>query len=317
MKNNQLAKITERHRVSTSTASKVLRHCRGISTEIREMILETHNTGFIPSEQDTDLYIMLPENPSFYWSKISRLIISNFSSTLRIKWNYFSKVSDEKTVEKYMEEAIHLHSKAILMAARISDQQIITKFEDLFPECTVFSLNEPTQITNSFYIGSDYENDNALLATQIKKDLGEAPKLLIFPGPPFRTEHFLKLFNHKNCWVSKIPTEEKALAAIMARHILENTQLHTIDAVVCLTGKTEWASLAIQKCKLSLPCYGFDLQQSEYNTYPNIKASVNQDLEKISTEAVKIVSCFLKEKMFPDKNTFIPSELIVPQPENA
>jgi len=157
MKNDNWGEIAKRLGISKSTVSKAARHCRGVDSETRNAVLGEIKKLNKTSDGCCDIYRIYPDTPSYFWDKIV-YPDSCMDSRIRIKSNVITKISDDKAVLHYLDEAERMEAKVLIITANIT-AEIEEKLKNLVGRCFVIFLSERCTLTNSFYFGSDPHND--------------------------------------------------------------------------------------------------------------------------------------------------------------
>lgn len=168
------ARLASELGVSRSTVSKALRHCQGINTATRELVLHAaKNVKELRNTATCDIYCILPDTPSFFWQDLLRGIEdgireNNSAHSYTVKCNVYSRLHDEATILTYLEEAADLNARCLIVTAAITDtirKRIATFCAD--GSKFVILLSEYGDITNSFYVGADAYRDGAEMAEKV------------------------------------------------------------------------------------------------------------------------------------------------------
>jgi len=141
--------------INKSTVSKVLRHCEGVDSELRELILS--QVGPIHQRQvnNCDIYCIIPDNPKWFWSELKKGVMEMATrEKYKYKLNIYTNLGDENIILRYLEEAKMLSARVVVLTAIITDR-IQKKIEELNRTALVILLSEYESLVNCPYVGSN------------------------------------------------------------------------------------------------------------------------------------------------------------------
>ncbi len=313
MKKHQIAREIG---VSPSAVSKAINHCAGLSTELREQILnEAAKQGLSgKSKAQYDAYVILPGTPMYFWERIIDLLFTAMRGRgITAKYNVYSKMGDRDTVERYLDEAERLQARVIIIAAR--HPGLDERLSRLAETRAVFSIVETTQASNVFFIGSDRRSDSRLLGSHCLREHPDTQRILLFGDhyDPERSLHFMQTVGDIAIHSLNLPPEESI--PDIARQIDGIHREHPFDMAVCLDGRTAKISMALKKCRISVPLYGFEHPPIE-ERYQKPEGEVCQDLDGIVATAAEATERYLLDDRLPaSKYTYVPSTYIGSEPK--
>ncbi len=307
MKNNQLDTVAKSIGVSASAVSKAINHCHGIGTELREQILaEAEKQGVSGKDiRHLDCYAIIPETPSYFWKHVFNSLVKELRArNIVTKFNVYSKIGDDAVVLRYLDEATDLNAKLVIIA---SDNTVIdARLEKMAEERAVFALLEPTNVKNVFYFGSDRLADSRILAEKCLSENPDIKNILVIGKDSLRRQGFCEAICDVDTNCVYIPSELPV--SELARQIDEIYRKSPFDAVACLDGITSKICIALKKCRIAVPRYGFENQPTE-GRYELPGGDICQNIEKIAAEAASAAEKYLKYSIYPDKKiNIVPSD---------
>ena len=154
MSEKLLGDISKKLNISKSTISRAARHCHGVDTDTRNVILEEYLRMGGGESAECDVYCIFPDLPKYFWSELYRGICAASESGIVIKYNVITKIEDCSTVLHYIDEAEKLNSRVLIIAS-IIDDYVREKIEALSSHMLVIILSEYANVKNCFYVGSD------------------------------------------------------------------------------------------------------------------------------------------------------------------
>jgi len=121
MKDKLYVSIAKKYDLSKSTVSRVARHCGGVDTETRQLVLDELKKLNQSDADHKDIFCIIPDKPKYFWHEAYRGIIENLSSDISLKMNIYTKISDEATILTYLDEAEKARPRAIIISSAITD----------------------------------------------------------------------------------------------------------------------------------------------------------------------------------------------------
>ncbi len=323
MKNKQIVTIAENTHTSTATVSKVLNHCHGVSSDIRELVYREYDRlEGKRKEEKVAIYVILPETPSYFWNCEYPAPLDD---TLSIKYNIYSRLGDDAMVMRYLRQAIQLKTKVIVIAARLNDEmpELLATFAQTG---LVLYLNEYNDTFNSCYVGSDPSEDGYRLAELCLRHIDSHDRLLVI-----RNKAFLDSSTERRRYDAfagsvmgmvaldvvdmTLPIATPLLASLLAREMTTLFQQTAYTKVVCLSGFTYSLCLAVQKMKLpfAVQCFGFEdaPQNEKFADLGLLKGAVCQDFGAQLAETLKLAQAFVQTQQYPSRRFFFISSRMV------
>lgn len=323
MKNKQIVTIAENTHTSTATVSKVLNHCHGVSSEIREQVYREYDRlEGKKKEQPVAIYVILPETPSYFWDCEYPAPLDD---TLSIKYNIYSRIGDDAMVLRYLHQAIELEAKVIVIAAQLNDEMrgLLASFAKTG---LVLYLNEYNDTFNSCYVGSDPAADGHQLAELCLRHTDSCDRLLVIRNKEFSDGSTMR--QRYDAFAGSVmgmaaldvmdmtlPIATPLLASLLAREMALRFQQYAYNKVVCLSGFTYSLCLAVQKMKLpfAVQCFGFEdaPQNEKFADLGLLKGTVCQDFGAQLAEALRLAQEFVRTQRYPSRRFFfIPSRVV-------
>lgn len=159
MKDDTFECLAKRLNVSKSTVSKAIRHCSGVDSDTRQLILEEARKINYSPENECAIYTILPDVPQYFWKELRRGLMAGENRDIApAKYNIYTKSSDESAVLEYLREAKQIRAQVLIISAYITPE-IHKRLEEMVSDCLVILLSEHYNLKNSFYIGADSYGD--------------------------------------------------------------------------------------------------------------------------------------------------------------
>lgn len=321
MKETQVEKIAKDLNVSPSVVVRTLRHCSGVDSETRHRILMEAENLQEPVYRGCRIYVILPDTPRYFWEPL-RLGVKDVleRDIVPFKVNVFTKPSDETAILRYLSEAEQMDAQVIIIAGYSTDQ-IRRRIDEIKEDRLILFLSEYTDLTNTFYCGSDTFSDGFQMGKQYAERYADYPLVTITYQDELnsftRLTGFLEAVktyargsydNRKNIdltWkhLSNFKLAPSKIAPLLLSSMGENdrTALYVPIGIQQLT-------LAIAKAKLTdrtvLMCH--DLNPAE--DLGKTTVSCRQNVYEQGRAAALFSTRFVKGGLYPaQKETFISS----------
>ncbi len=312
MKEALLTKVAEHVNTSRSTVSKALNHSFGIDDSLRERIFTAADMyGLKPKRtSEYDIYVIMPEIPTYFWVELYKRLFSAFEKAeLTVKFNIYSKIGNCSVVERYLDEAEASDARLIIIAAHYEGMD--ERLSRLSETKKVFVICEDSGSEDVFVVGSNQESDGSLLAAHCLEENPRVKNILLIGRGGARFHGFYKTAENKAAMRHMMPTREEILNLPGLSRMLSKTYGEfPFELVVCLSGFTSRVCMAMKKCGICVPCYGFELPFIE-KRYMLPGGTVVQDIASIADRTVQMADEYLKCSLLPpEKNIFIPSEFL-------
>lgn len=303
MKNAQIGELASNYDVSKMTIKRVLNHCPGVNSDLREKILL--NCEGLPYSRICDVYVILPQVPIYFWGRIFELLLNELNQRdIKSKFNVYTKLGDTASVENYLSEAEQLNARIILIAAK--NDGLTARLSKIAEKRAVFSIIENTAAKNVFYFGSDRVDDGCMLVERCLAENPDIRRLLVIGSDSERLGGVVRAIGNRVSYCS-IELNYDTRAYELSRLISEQCKSGGFDAVLCLDGIVDRVFMAMKKCNLELPVYGFEIQAVE-KRYGFLSGAVCQNLEGTVRSVVNAVEKHLEYRMFPNsKKTIVSS----------
>lgn len=263
MKTEDTAKVlAKKMDVSRSTVSRVLRHCGGVDTELRNEILKAAAESGNYAVGVCDIYVILPQVPKYFWQRAYDGVARQISEPYRVKLNICTKSTDSETALFYLDEAERMGARVIIIAMQATSV-LRDRLELLAKDRLVILLSEYFENKNCFYVGGDPLEEGRAVGRLWRKYYADTePIILDFyenTNPSLRAEGFTREI--ADLWEKpqriRIPNEAytnmKSAPSQIARMLFGNPILDKEDnkcCIYCPIGGID-ISLAIYKLKLA------------------------------------------------------------------
>ncbi len=313
MKYPNLEPLIEAAGTDTSTVYKVIGHKSGVASETREQILRMAvDMGLARVSEPSDLYIILPQVPDYFWGKLCAVIQKELADTeWRVSFHFCATTRDFYVIDHYLQDARKSGARAVLIGTHLHDSSRVA-IEQLCENGPVFFICEPQEQEDCYYFGTDFYTDGILLARRISLDFPTGNVILTGDSPE-RAAGFRAVFRGN---VRVLPFDDIHLPsapARFARALAEQAESTAVDALVCLDGITDKVCLAVSKLNRSLPCYGMECS-AHVCTYLDrglLTATLCQDLDTIAHLCITSVLQYLSSGIRPTRRaTLVPSLLL-------
>lgn len=318
MKNSQLTRIAEQVGASSSAVSKVLNHCHGVGSELRERILDAAEAEGISGRERVGcrVYVILPETPSYFWRRFyDHLAEALTARGLEAKFNIYSLFGDRVPVERYLDEAEAMEASVVILAAH--HPGITERLSALAADRLVMMTIDGEDATNVFFVGSDHYADGRKLAERCLAEHPGAERLLVIRAvdkvPLVDDDARLRGFADG---VAALSHERILMMGNFSRNdtptdlarMLDGTRRTGVpDAVICLDGFTEKVCMALKKCRMDIPCYGFESPPVD-GRYPKPVGEICQELDAIAERLAGYAEAYMATGMMPEaKHIYVES----------
>ncbi len=307
MKKDQISKVAEKVGVSKSLVSRAVNHCPEVSSDLREKILNAaKEEGFVSRKANNggEVYVILPDTPAFFWRSVLQSLFDEFKKRdIKAKYNVYSKLGDKAPVEDYLDEAEAHNASAVVICAKYDT--LDGRLSELSKKCAVFSFLENTEAKNVFYIGSDRIADGRLLGEWFLKNHKNADRVVIIGNDELRLCGLLAALPSIEAAI--LSGESNQTAAELARDLNEIYKREGFDAVVCLDGTTARLAIALKKCKVDVPFYGFESVLID-SRYPCPVGEIHQNIAGSSQKLAELIKNYIESRLFPNsKSIYIDS----------
>lgn len=327
MKNKNIEEIAAKLGVAKSTVSRTLRHCSGVDSDTRRMILSECSTERYGSEQ-FPIYVILPDIPSYFWNRAYNTLVNAGSrSEYPIKYNIYTGLNDTDIVVSYLEEAERLNSEVIIIAAAITPE-IHDKIAQIQKKCTVFLLSEYADIVNTFCFGADNYSDGYSAGQICIKHYPEhIPLIVNVPGIPSigqRIDGFCDAVTQNTSSARSfidiltieagLTIDSRLFSSGFASKLSDRLKAGKKYCVYIPFG-TQKLYDALYKLRNNdnFTCICHDTAQSDnISDFMPISTFINQNVEAQAESAFTAAVRYIETKSFPNsKYTFTPSEILI------
>jgi len=326
---NDYLHLVEKTGYTKSTISRTLRHCSGVDSETRRIILQAQENLSDDSPGECAVYAILPDTPHYFWKQAYRGMCDTFRNhpSISFKPNIYTSLRDTDIVLAYLEEAERMNARAVILTASDTPEirRTVTRMQK---NCAFFLLSEYIELVNTFFIGADayadgfrmgelfgtvcrdriplvmsYEKTNINIHRRICGFTDAVRKYVPVQGeslPVLSIPNIAGVINRK-----LLPSRG---ASLLAEH-LEPDILYCLYVPFGLSG----ISLALKKSGHadSIFCLCHDCSIQEDRTTDGVAASMNQDIYRQGCTAADAAIVYIENACYPkQKYLYIPSEII-------
>ena len=320
MKNDTVKRISHDLCLSRPTVSRALRHCAGVDSETRELVLErVQGTVTEASPAAIDVYAILPDVPKYFWSEmLGALGKAATDYACSIKFNVYTKLGDEGAVLHYLNEAEALGARVILLAARIT-AAIERRLTALSRGRLILLLSEFSSLPHTFYVGADPVAEGYAIGREYCRidDKGELLLLSVAEdaNAPLRIEGFLRACREAGR-TEDIPSLTLSADIFFSTKLLPAKLAAELAPLTRSDGHiTVYASTAIPQLSLALRKAGIAdrtsaLVHDPESDAPSFVTVCRQNLAAQAVEAIRAAHGYLTCDCCPDaKYRYVPSIL--------
>lgn len=325
--NGSIADIAKKLHVSTAMVSRVLRHCGGVDSQMRQRIFAEAEHLVRADWGECAVYTILPDVPRYFWQPLREGLSDELqASEIPFKSNIYTRVRDESIVLRYLDEAERLNAWVIILAADVTPA-IHQRLESIVKKNRLIILvSEYHELINSFYVGSDSYQDGYALGEYYASHFADR-SLLMFTCPGHSiSEQRLEGFSdalRRSCpemlngavrikLEKQIFSDLKLLPSKLAPLLMEAAKPYEQLCIYSPLGIPQFP-LAIVKAKLTnrVVC----LCQDSYTNPDDTRIAVpmiscNQDNYAQGKTAAKLAVDFCRSGQYPDrKMIYVPSRL--------
>ena len=331
MEKNTIAEISKRLNISSSTTGRVLRHCSGVDSEIRQRILREVGRPAAEISDRRAVYAILPDVPRYFWQPLKKGVLDTLRGTgVTYKINICAQAGDESTVLWYLDEAEALNSQIILLAAHVTPA-IHRRLETMTDRRLILLLNNEYKLVNSFYVGSNTYGDGCAMGRCYAQHYRHRPLLMLtLPGnanAERRVDGFMDALREADpCLadgVRRVKLDQqifknlKLLPSKLALIMMEAAGAYEKLCIYSPTGIPQFP-LALVKAKLTerAVCLCQDCYIKPGSTDAGRIVTCDQDGYAQGQTAAELILDFLAHGVYPkQKRTYVPSRIdFPPQP---
>lgn len=300
MEDRQFSCIAAASCTSKATVSKVLNHCYGVSSQVRSRVFaQADRVRADTAARPVEVYAVFPESPGYFKQDLLK-----HPKDLAVKYNVYSRLQDEETLLRYLDQAESMNAKVILVVARVTDT-VRRRLQTLAQKCLVIFLSQYAEVTNCFYVGSDPRLDGEKIAELSRKEKGKWLVLSDSTAPCLaRLRGFSAAFRGE--WESlqvEVPADPSRMASVLARQL--NGRLAGYCGVVCLEAYTDAVCAAIRKLKLpeKTVCVGMGNAglETQFAASGILLGAVHSDYSEQLQEAMELAHRYVRTGLCPSR----------------
>ena len=321
MSNDTLSDIAKKLNISRSTVSRAFRHCSGVDSETRQLVLDAARNANLRFTDYKPIHAILPDTPAYFWKKMQQGIqAASKASGIPFGFSIYTNPRNIQTLLEYLKGAEDAEIQVLILSAYITPE-IYSILQRMVRHCCILFLTEQYDLINSFYIGADAYRDGWEMGKLYLSEYSDYALYIIdYPWYLFNNERRLNGFLDA---VRETKTElaeqavllkmgndildtKKAFAASLARTLSEDVQIDTPFCIYAPTGMSQLPD-AIRKSGFDAVCIGHDCAFSN-NQLTGYNAICNQDTFQQGYTAGEAAVTFIRTGQYPSqKNIYIPS----------
>ena len=329
MENMTCQDLAKKLGIGKATVSRAVRHCSGVDSETRQRILQVakHSSISIPAVP-CSIYCILPDTPHYFWNLVFRNMLEEMrQEQISVKYNIYTSIFDHETVLLYLDEAVQLGARVVVLSASLSPA-IREKLREMQKNGVyVILLSEYGELSDCVYVGANSFRDGEQIGRwfcqhypqlhpMILSHYGCAnalPRIRGFmhaieqfrPGYPHKVP-IIALGEHDLSSPKTIPARLAALFSTIGKEYscvyMPFGNIHLPLSIMKAGWKTQLPVLLSHDCFTEAgPC----------SVYPGYTASCNQDIVCQVSTAMEMARAYLKNPVFTgsQKFCFIPSNV--------
>ncbi len=320
MKSQKISRIAELSGKSKATVSRVLNNCPGVDNSIREEVMQVvcaHPDITSAPEAPSDLCIILPDNPKFFWH--DALETASHAEISKQIWVY-SHMQQSTVLHSYMDRLESSNASALIFVGT-PDTQLRERLEHFASgNHLLIQLCEYTPIRNSFYVGSEFYRDGFELGRKLlAKEQGAIRHIAILERKDVvscreRNRGFADAIRDCSAEISYLEEPPKGpLYPSQLARIIAGCQT-PVTHLFCASGSTIQACDALRKIKDHRIGYiGFECPPGtqKYRENGTVCALAVQNISKQMEQAISFAKTYLQTRTAPSqKYTYIPSRIL-------
>lgn len=320
MKSQKISHIAALSGKSKATISRVLNNCPGVDNSIREEVMQVvcaHPDITAAPESPSDLCIILPDNPKFFWH--DALEVASRTQIPKQVWVY-SHMQKNTILHSYMDRLEASNASALIFAGT-PDARLCERLEQFASgNHLLIQLCEYTPIRNSFYVGSEFYRDGFRLGRQLLSRQKDAIRhIAILERKDVvscreRNRGFVDAFQDCGIRISYLEEPQKgSLYPAQLARMIAGCEM-PVTHLFCASGCTVQACDALRKIKNHRIGYvGFECPPGtrKYRENGTVCALAVQNISKQTEKAISFAEAYLQTRTAPDrKYTYIPSRLL-------
>lgn len=315
--------------VGRSTVSKVLRHCGGVDTGTRHMILAAaKNVDELRASGTCGIYCILPDIPSFFWQEMQNGISDGIAAAendagKEVKCNIYCRLRDEESVLDYLDEAERMDARCIIIAT-VMTAEIRERLSAICRRADrlVILLSEYGNVPNAFYVGADSYSDGRRMAEmflEYRKSLSCPVNLCLFnvesnPNVAMRVNGFTDVLSASGIGVTVIPFD-------FEMYTVKTLQSYTASRLASVTEEADDGSVPVFYIPIGMKvfvqamnkagidsraaCFCHDFSAKEASSDPRIIRICSQNVYEQGREAIRRALEYLNTGTCPDRKKII------------
>lgn len=327
--------LAKKLKIGKATVSRAVRHCSGVDSETRQhILLEARRAGVCIPASPCSIYCILPDTPHYFWNLMFRKMMEEMhNEQISVKYNIYTSIFDHETVLLYLDEAVQLGARVLILSASLSPA-IREKLKEMQKNGVyVILLSEYGELADCVYVGANSFRDGEQIGRWFCQHYPQIHPIILshygcanaFPrirGFMHAMEQFRPDYVHKVPVIAlgehdlsnpkTIPARLAALFSTIGKEYscvyMPFGNVHLPLSIMKAGWKTQLSVLLSHDCFTEAgPC----------SVYPGYTASCNQDIVCQVSTAMELARFYLRNPIFPSgqKFRFIPSKVCSEQEE--
>lgn len=324
MKSDTYQDLAKTLGIDRSTVSRAVRHCPGVDSKTRKMVLEEAIRSGIHGPVDRcSVYCILPDTPTYFWQSYYRELKEAFGQTdISVRYSIYSKIYDSETVLLYLDYVKQSEAKVLIISAVLSPE-ITKKLEIMQNEgLYVILLSEYGILPRSAYVGSNSYQDGEQIGWWFcQRYSQQTPLILNNISGNANVAQRISGFLHSLEQFSSIYAQKVPVIRLTVNDFRNSKTIPAKYAAMIASIKEEYSCIYIPFGSIYLPLsiiktnklmrvsvlFGHDcftkagMYESVYKGYT---ASCNQDIARQVKTAIDLAVLYLKDPVLPDRQLF-------------
>ena len=310
--------------IDRSTVSRAVRHCPGVDSKTRKLVLEeAFRSGIHGPVDRCSVYCILPDTPTYFWQSYYRELKEAFGQTdISVRYSIYSKIYDSETVLLYLDYVKQSEAKVLIISAVLSPE-ITKKLEVMQNEgLYVILLSEYGVLPRSAYVGSNSYQDGEQIGWWFCQHYSQqTPLILNNISGNANVAQRISGFLHSLEQFSSIYAQRVPVIRLTVNDFRNSKTIPAKYAAMIASIKEEYSCIYIPFGSIYLPLsiiktnklmrvsvlFGHDcfakagMYESVYKGYT---ASCNQDIARQVKTAIDLAVLYLKDPVLPDRQLF-------------
>ena len=338
MKDDTFQNLANRLGLDRSTVSRAVRHCPGVDSRTRSLVLEeARRTGVRAAAGPCSIYCILPDIPTYFWQTYySELKESLNKANIPARFSSYSRIYDRETVLLYLDDVIQSGARVLILTIGLSETIRDKLLEMQRSGLYVILLSEYGELPNSAYVGADPYQDGELIGRWFCRHYpGETPLILDNVSGNDNVAQRIRGFLHSLEQFRPAVAKDAPVVKLTEGFFRNSKTLPAQYAALFNQVKKDYSCVYVPFGSICLPLsvlktrkltkvrllFGHDCftKAGADTLYPGFTASCNQNIGRQVSTAIGLAVSYLNEPVMPAQQSFhfIPSKVLCVSEEPA